>query len=149
MEREKKRGQRKKGDYLDLGSVASPFLSSHGGTRLDPFQGYAGSPTKPHEHRVHDGGGACGLMRARGPLIPRTRGRICGDLCSILRARIRCTIALVPLLIITALQLGATQSDPIGGPAHCDLRDCVRSTWGLTPISTCGTISSLSGVHRT
>jgi hypothetical protein len=85
-EREKEENEKKerKGNYRDLGSVASPSFSSHGRTRLDPFQGYTVSPAKPHEARVHECDRACGLSRARGPHVPRTRGRIRGDLCDIL-----------------------------------------------------------------
>jgi hypothetical protein len=53
-EKEKRKEKKRKGNYRDLGSVASPSFSSHGGTRLDLFHGYTGSPTKPHEPRVHD-----------------------------------------------------------------------------------------------
>jgi hypothetical protein len=43
-EKREKKEKRKKRDYLDLKSAASPCFSSHGGTRLDPFQHYLGSP---------------------------------------------------------------------------------------------------------
>jgi hypothetical protein len=62
--------ERKRGDSWDLESVASPSLSSHGRTRLDPFQGHAGSPAKPSELEVFDGGRGCGLPCAEGPCIP-------------------------------------------------------------------------------
>jgi hypothetical protein len=103
-EREDGKKEKKKGGITRIsGSVASTSFSIHGGTRLDPFQGYAGSPGRPSGPRVHDGDGACGLPCARGPRVPRTRKRIRGDLCSILRARIWCAIALVPLLAIAAI----------------------------------------------
>jgi hypothetical protein len=51
-EREKKKREKKMGDYWDLESVASPSHCSHGGIRLDPFQGHVGSPSKPHEPGV-------------------------------------------------------------------------------------------------
>jgi hypothetical protein len=44
-ERERRRRRKekgKKGTYRDTGGVSSPSFSSHGGTRLDSFQGYAG-----------------------------------------------------------------------------------------------------------
>jgi hypothetical protein len=52
-----------KGRFLGLASVASPSLSSHGGTRLDPFLGHVDAPVEPHEHGVHDGGRASNLPR--------------------------------------------------------------------------------------
>jgi hypothetical protein len=99
-EREKERKRGKKGDYWDLESVASPSFSSHGKTRLDPFQGHAGSPAKPHELGVYDGDGARGLPSARGPRIPCACGRICGDFSRFLQAGIQCAITPVPLLTI-------------------------------------------------
>jgi hypothetical protein len=36
---------------LDFGSVVSPSLSSHGATRLDPFQGHAAALAKPCKPR--------------------------------------------------------------------------------------------------
>jgi hypothetical protein len=114
------------GHYWDLGSVASPSLSTIGRIRLDPFQGYAGSHVELHEPMVHDDGGALNLLRAKGPIILHTHGRIYGDLCSILRARIQCAIASVPRLIIAALRLGASQSDCFGGPAHRDLHNIMQ-----------------------
>jgi hypothetical protein len=69
--------------YWVLRSVASPSLSSHGGTRLDSCHGQARSPAKPREPRVYDGNGAHSLPRARGPCVPRTRGRIHGNLFSL------------------------------------------------------------------
>jgi hypothetical protein len=54
MPEKKVRERRKrKGDYWDLQSVASPSLSSYGETRFDPLQGNAGSPIKPCEPRVY------------------------------------------------------------------------------------------------
>jgi hypothetical protein len=70
--------------YWVLRSVASPSLSSHGGTRLDSCHGQARSPAKPREPRVHDGDGAHGLPHARGPLILCACERIHGDLYGIL-----------------------------------------------------------------
>jgi hypothetical protein len=69
---------------LGLESVASPSLSSHGRTRLDPLQGNVGSPVEPREPRVHDGGGALDLLHAREPRVPHVNGGICGVLCGIL-----------------------------------------------------------------
>jgi hypothetical protein len=37
---------------------------SHGGTRLNPFQGHAGPPIEPRGPRVHGGHGARDLPRA-------------------------------------------------------------------------------------
>jgi hypothetical protein len=130
-ERKKRRKEkeRKRLDYWDLGSVSSPSFSSHGATGLGPFQGYAVSPTKPHESRVYDGNRACGLSHARGPHVPCTCRRICGDLCSILRAGIQSAIAPVPPLVVTALGPRATQSDPLGGPTHRDLHDFERGLY--------------------
>jgi hypothetical protein len=65
-----KKTKRRKGDFLGVESVASPSLSSHGGTRLDPFQGYIGEPTEPPEARDHDGGGTRNLQHARRPRVP-------------------------------------------------------------------------------
>jgi hypothetical protein len=48
--------EREIGIFWDLLSVASPALSSHGGTRLDPFQGHTGPSIKPREPEIHDGG---------------------------------------------------------------------------------------------
>jgi hypothetical protein len=86
MERGKKRkGKRKKkGNYQDLGCVSSPSFSSHGGVGLDPFQHYAGSPTKPHKTRVYDNDEAHGPSCIRGPRVPHTHGRIHGVICGIL-----------------------------------------------------------------
>jgi hypothetical protein len=99
-ERKRRKEKRKKEWYYQvLGSVASPSLSSHGRRRLDSFQGHTGSPANSHEPKVYDGDGACGLPHARGPCVPRTRGRVCGVLCSILRVGIQCTItSVVPLV---------------------------------------------------
>jgi hypothetical protein len=77
---ERKKERKKEWYYQVLGSVASPSLSSHGRRRLDSFQGHTGSPANSHEPKVYDGDGACGLPRARGPCVPRTRGRVCGVL---------------------------------------------------------------------
>jgi hypothetical protein len=85
-EREKKeeKGKRKKEGVLRvLESVASPSLSIHGGIGLDSFQGHTGSPAKPQKPSVYDGDGAHDLPCARGPRVPWTHRRICGDLCSI------------------------------------------------------------------
>jgi hypothetical protein len=41
-EEDEKGKRKKKGTYRDTGGVSSPSFSSHGGTRLDSFQGYAG-----------------------------------------------------------------------------------------------------------
>jgi hypothetical protein len=66
----RKEKRRKEGCYWVLGYVDAPSLSSHGGTRLEPFQGHTGSPAKPREPRVHDSYKAHGLPRARGPRVP-------------------------------------------------------------------------------
>jgi hypothetical protein len=47
-----------------LESVAFPLLSSHGRTRLDPLQCYAGAHVEPRGPRVHGGGGAHDLPHA-------------------------------------------------------------------------------------
>jgi hypothetical protein len=125
QKKDEKRKRKKEGYYRILGSVASPSLSTHGGTRQDTFQGHTGSPTKPHRPRVYDNDGAHSLPRARGPHVPRTRGRIRGDLCSILRAGIQCTIASVPPLAVASLGPRAAQPVSLGGPAHRALHDFV------------------------
>jgi hypothetical protein len=102
-ERRRKEKRKEKGNYQGTGSVVSPSSPSHGGTRLDPFQGYVGSPTKPHEIRVHDDIEACDLPSIGGPHVPHTRRMIHGDLSSILRAKIWCTIAPVLPLIVPAI----------------------------------------------
>jgi hypothetical protein len=113
---------------MGYGECCFPF-SSHGGARLDSFQGYARSPAKPHKPRVHDGDGARGLPCARGPRVLCTRERIRGDLCSMLRARIHCTIAPVHPLIVASLRTIATQSDALRGRTNCDLHDFVRGLY--------------------
>jgi hypothetical protein len=102
-----KRRKKRKRDSWDLESVASLSLSSHGGTRLDPFQDHTGSPAKPCEPGVYDGGGARGLPCTKGPRVPYTRGRIRGELCSFLRAEIQCAIASFSPLVTVALRFGA------------------------------------------
>jgi hypothetical protein len=62
----------------------------------------------------------------RGPHVPHTGGRTCGDLCSIVRVGIRCAIAPVPPLIVASLLPRAAQSNPLEGPTHCGLCDFVR-----------------------
>jgi hypothetical protein len=89
-EREK-RGKRKKGDSWDLENVVSPSLSSHGGTRLDPFWGHIGSPARPRELGAYGSGRAHGLSCARGPHVPCAHGGIPVDLCSFLWVGIQCT----------------------------------------------------------
>jgi hypothetical protein len=63
---------------LGLERIASPSLSRHGRTQLDPFQGHAGAPVEPHELGGHDGGGAGNLPRARGSHVPSSDDGICG-----------------------------------------------------------------------
>jgi hypothetical protein len=58
--------RKEKVNYRGTQSVVSPSFSGHGGTRLDPFQGYVGSPAKPYKTRVHDDVRACGLPCAGG-----------------------------------------------------------------------------------
>jgi hypothetical protein len=65
----------------------------HGRKRWDPFQG--------RELGVYDGGGARDLPRARGPRVPHASGGIHGLLCGILRVRIWCAVAPIPLLTTT------------------------------------------------
>jgi hypothetical protein len=62
--RERKKEGKKREIFWDLESAASPFLSSHGRTRLDPLQGHAWSHAKPCEPSVYDGEGVCGLPHA-------------------------------------------------------------------------------------
>jgi hypothetical protein len=126
QKRKKEKEKRKKGKCRDLGSVASRSSLSHGRTGLDPFKGYAGSPKKPHEPRVHYGGGARGLPCARRPHVLHTRGRLRGDLRGLLRMGIRWTIVSVSSLIVVVLWPRVTQSDALEGPAHCRLPDFVR-----------------------
>jgi hypothetical protein len=64
LKRERERGREiQREDFWGLASVASPSLSSHGGTRLDPFLGHVDAPVEPHEHGVHDGSRASNLPR--------------------------------------------------------------------------------------
>jgi hypothetical protein len=58
---EKRKKKRKKVKYQDLGSAASPSSLGHGGARLDPFHGYAGSSAKTRKPRVYDGDESHGL----------------------------------------------------------------------------------------
>jgi hypothetical protein len=88
---------------LSLQGVASPSLPNYGGAGLDPVRGHARAPTKPCELGVHDGGGARDLPHARGPRIPCASRGICGSLCDVLRARVRCAITLISLLSTTIL----------------------------------------------
>jgi hypothetical protein len=60
-EREIRRKNKGVGDFE---SVASPSLSSHGETRVDPFQGHVVSLARPCEPEVDDGGGAHSLPHA-------------------------------------------------------------------------------------
>jgi hypothetical protein len=82
--KERKKRGKERAIFWDLESVVSLSLSSHGGTRLDPFQGYAWSPAKPHESGVYDDDGAHGPLCAWGPHVPHDRVGIRGGLCSIL-----------------------------------------------------------------
>jgi hypothetical protein len=59
MKEREKRGK-EKGIFWDLENTASPFLSSHGETRLDPFQDHIWSLARPCKPRVYDGDGALG-----------------------------------------------------------------------------------------
>jgi hypothetical protein len=103
-EKEREREREKEiGGYQDLGGVASPSSSSHGRAGLDSFHHYVGPYAKTHEAWVYDGDGAHSLSFARGPCVPRARGRICGVLCVILQVRIRYAITPVPPLAITVL----------------------------------------------
>jgi hypothetical protein len=110
----RKEEKRKKKDYLDLGSVASPSFSSHDGAGLDPFQGYTGSPAKPCKTRVYDGSGARGLPCAREPCVAPARGKMRGVLYGILREGIWYAIAPVPSHVAVVLWPRAAQPDPLG-----------------------------------
>jgi hypothetical protein len=101
--REREMGREKAGDFWGLESVASPSISSHGGTRLDLFHSHAGTLVEPHEPGVHDGGGARNLSCAQGSRIPHAGGGIRGGFHGHLRAEIRCAIAPIPLLTTTTL----------------------------------------------
>jgi hypothetical protein len=84
-EREREReGERERGDFWGLESVSSSPPSSHGGIRLNSFQGHAGPSVDPHEPEVHDGGRAHDLSHAQGSHVPRAGGEIHDVLCGIL-----------------------------------------------------------------
>jgi hypothetical protein len=84
----------------------------------------------PREPGVYDDGRAHDMPSVGGPRVPRARGRIRGGLCSFLRAGIRCTITLIPLLITAAIWPRDAQSNPLGDLAHHGLRHFVRSLHG-------------------
>jgi hypothetical protein len=118
---------------LGLKGVASPSLSSHGRIGLDPCRGHASAPIEPHVPGVHDIGGPCNLLCARGSYFPNADGGIRGGFRGVLRVGIQCAITLIPSLTAAALWPGAAQSNPLVDLAYRNLRDPVRGLHGDWP----------------
>jgi hypothetical protein len=125
--------EREIGIFWDLLSVASPALSSHGGTRLDPFQGHTGPSIKPREPEIHDGGVARNLLCARCSCIPSAGGGIHGGFCCNILPGIWCAIVPSPPLTVVVIRPGGAQSNPIEDPTHIGLYNSMRGIYRYWP----------------
>jgi hypothetical protein len=113
---------------LTMSHSSSSWL--HDGVGLACVRDHARAPAKSSQSGVYDSGGTSYLPCSCGSCVPCPGGGIRRGMLGILRMRVWCTPASIPLLAAAVLWLGAASFDSFGEHAYCGLHKLVRDLHG-------------------